>query len=47
MRIDPPVSDPMAMKVLPTATDAPEPPEDPPGMHSVFHGLRVSGVEMP
>ncbi len=41
MRIDPPMSVPVAMVVSPAASAAPEPPDDPPGPQSVFHGLRV------
>ena len=33
MRTDPPVSVPIAMNAMPVATAAPEPPEEPPGMH--------------
>src|SRR5665811_1635662 len=40
-RIDPPVSEPKAPRADPTATAAAEPPEEPPGTVSVFHGLRV------
>jgi hypothetical protein len=47
MRIDPPVSEPIPMKQLPAATAAPEPPEEPPGIRPVSHGLRLSGVTMP
>jgi hypothetical protein len=41
MRIDPPVSLPMAMNTMPAATAAPDPPLDPPGMRAVSHGLRT------
>ena len=42
MRIDPPMSVPVASVVIPAASAAPDPPDDPPGPHSVFHGLRVT-----
>ena len=32
--------------MLPEATEAPDPPDEPPGIRSVSHGLRVVGVEM-
>src|SRR5690606_19837469 len=41
MRIDPPPSDACAIGAMPAATAAPAPPEDPPGVCTVFHGLRV------
>ncbi len=41
MRIDPPPSPPVAMGSSPPATAAADPPEDPPGVRSVSHGLRV------
>lgn len=41
MRIDPPPSDASAIGAMPAATAAPAPPEDPPGVCTVFHGLRV------
>src|SRR5690242_2610597 len=41
MRIEPPVSLPMAMKTMPEATAAADPPLDPPGMHATSHGLRT------
>lgn len=40
-RMDPPVSEPSAMGVMPAATEAAEPPDEPPGTHAVFHGLFV------
>ena len=40
-RMEPPVSEPRAKKVSPAATAAHEPPEDPPGTCSVFHGFFV------
>src|SRR5271165_2455382 len=42
MRIDPPVSVPVAKGRMPAATAAPEPPLDPPGMRSVSHGFRTA-----
>ena len=47
MRIEPPPSPPVHAGNRPAATAAAEPPEDPPGVRSRFHGLRVmpcSGV---
>jgi hypothetical protein len=32
MRIEPPMSEPLAMVVEPAASDAPAPPEEPPGL---------------
>ena len=40
MRIDPPPSLPVASEHSPAATAAPAPPEEPPVVRSVFHGLR-------
>ena len=40
-RIEPPVSEPNEPKADPTAATAAEPPEEPPGTLSVFHGFRV------
>ena len=42
MRIDPPMSDPLASIDVPLASDAPEPPLDPPTATAGFHGLRVT-----
>ena len=42
MRIDPAISDPVASEEVPSARDAADPPEDPPGVISVFQGLRVT-----
>jgi hypothetical protein len=39
--MEPPVSDPRLSTVIPDATAAAEPPEDPPGTRSRSHGLRV------
>ncbi len=41
MRMDPPPSPPEAMGTSPPATTAADPPEEPPGVRSRFHGLRV------
>src|SRR5260370_69705 len=41
MRTEPPPSVPMAIGPSPAATAAPAPPEEPPGVRSRFHGLRV------
>src|SRR5690606_24739662 len=38
----PPRSEPVASQTWPAASAAAEPPEDPPQVRSVFHGLRVS-----
>ena len=51
-RIDPPVSLPSATQVMPEATAAAEPPEEPPGTRSKSHGLWVGpkaddSVELP
>src|SRR6266516_4826605 len=41
MRIDPPPSLPVQIGIIPDATAAAEPPDDPPGVRSGFQGLRV------
>ena len=41
MRTEPPMSVPSASGTQPAATAAPAPPEEPPGVRSGFHGLRV------
>jgi hypothetical protein len=41
MRMEPPVSLPIAAKQSPAATAAPEPPLEPPGEWAGFHGLRT------
>src|SRR4029079_7139205 len=41
MRIEPPPSLPVQIGIMPEATAAAEPPDDPPGVRSGFHGLRV------
>src|SRR5882672_11367110 len=47
MRIEPPVSEPSAATHRPAATAAPEPPLEPEGTLSRFHGLRTGGVTFP
>jgi hypothetical protein len=42
MRIDPPMSEPVASVAEPAASAAADPPLDPPGEYAVFHGLRVT-----
>jgi len=42
MRIDPPPSPPVPSVKSPPATAAPVPPDEPPGVCAVFHGLRVT-----
>src|SRR5262245_64337676 len=42
MRVDPPPSLAVATGTRPAATAAADPPLDPPGVRSVFHGLRVT-----
>ena len=42
MRIDPPMSDPIAKGEVPAASEAADPPEEPPGVKAGFHGLRVT-----
>jgi hypothetical protein len=41
IRIDPPVSLPIAMKTMSAATAAPDPPLEPPGIRSVLQGFRT------
>ena len=41
MRMDPPPSVPSESGAYPAATAADDPPEEPPGVSAVFHGLRV------
>src|SRR6266704_1919435 len=41
IRIDPPPSLPVQIGIMPTATAAAEPPDEPPGVRSGFQGLRV------
>ena len=36
------MSEPIASVAIPAANAAAEPPDDPPGVHSRFHGLRVT-----
>ena len=38
-RIEPPVSEPNEKRTSPAATEAAEPPEEPPGTVSKFHGF--------
>ena len=40
MRIEPPPSEPCASGIAPEATAAAAPPDEPPGVRSVSHGLR-------
>src|SRR3954447_12304050 len=42
VRIEPPMSEPVASVDVPDASDAPVPPDDPPTPNSGFHGLRVT-----
>src|ERR1700679_3865437 len=42
-RIEPPVSEPIAIRSMPEATAAAEPDDDPPVKWSGFHGLRAGG----
>lgn len=42
IRIEPPMSEPVASAASPAASAAPEPPEEPPGVKARFHGLRVT-----
>src|SRR5919197_628469 len=42
LRMDPPPSVPRANGPSPAATAAPAPPDEPPGVRSRFHGLRVT-----
>ena len=42
-RTEPPVSEPSDPMHIPAATEAPEPPLEPPGIRSVFQGLRQGG----
>ena len=47
MRMDPPVSLPIAIGTSPAATAAPEPPLEPPGIRLVSHGLTAGGLDTP
>ena len=40
--IEPPMSEPVASVAEPAASDAADPPLEPPGENAVFHGLRVT-----
>jgi hypothetical protein len=42
IRIEPPISEPLASVVEPAASDAAEPPEEPPTASSGLCGLRVT-----
>jgi hypothetical protein len=42
MRIEPPMSEPLASVAVPDARAAPAPPDEPPTPNSGFHGLRVT-----
>src|SRR5436305_1568372 len=42
VRVEPPPSLDVAKGTMPAAIAAAEPPEDPPGVHSGFQGLRVT-----
>ena len=44
MRIEPPPSFPCAIGSIPPATAAAAPPDEPPGVREVSHGLRVGPV---
>src|SRR3979409_2258025 len=46
MRIEPPMSEPIASVAIPAANAAAEPPDDPPGVPSRFHGLRVTAQRL-
>jgi hypothetical protein len=41
-RIEPPMSVPVASGVVPAASAAADPPDEPPALVSRFHGLRVT-----
>src|SRR5258705_8100837 len=47
MRIEPPPSPPVASATTPAATNAAEPPLEPPGVRDVSQGLRVMPVSGP
>src|SRR5215217_5676130 len=42
MRTEPPPSEPVASGTMPAAIAAPDPPLEPPGVRSRFHGFRVT-----
>ena len=44
MRIEPPVSLPMAIGTMPAATAAADPPLDPPGIRLRSHGLEAGAL---
>ena len=41
LRMDPPISEPVSMPVMPEARVAAEPPDEPPGIKLRFQGLLV------
>lgn len=41
MRIEPPMSEPVASVQKPAPSAAPDPPDEPPTLKRPFHGLRV------
>ena len=41
LRIEPPMSEPHSSPVIPAASAAAEPPDEPPGVRPRFHGLFV------
>ena len=45
--MDPPVSEPIAMKQRPAPTAAPEPPDERPGLRRTSQGLRTGGKSTP
>src|ERR1700733_1715728 len=47
IRIDPPVSEPIATGTIRAATAAPDPPLDPPGTRVRSHGFLDGGVTLP
>ena len=42
MRVEPPPSEDMLTGVMPAATAAADPPDEPPAVRCKFHGLRVT-----
>ena len=40
--MEPPISEPVAIALVPDANEAAEPPDDPPGVNSGFQGFRVT-----
>src|SRR5262249_4834267 len=41
IRIEPPMSEPIASVVIPAESAAADPPDEPPGVYSALHGFRV------